>query len=89
MTYSLISLYGRCFTEASKNSFPKLESNDIFQEGDGNFETHNFIMELRHNFIANSGDTESEIGISYMLVPKDDKIENSQIRFGQLKQFAF
>lgn len=89
LTYSLISLYGKCFTDASKNSFPKLESNDLFQEGDGNIETHNFIMELRHQFIAHRGDTESEIGISYMLVPKNDKIENSQIRFGQLKQVAF
>jgi hypothetical protein len=46
-------------------------------------------MELRHQFIAHRGDTESEVGISYMLVPKNDKVENSQIRFGQLKQVAF
>lgn len=89
LTYSSISLYGKCFTDASKNSFPKLESTNLFQEGDGNFETHNFIMELRHQFIAHRGDTESEVGISYMLVPKNDKVENSQIRFGQLKQVAF
>ena len=89
LTYSLISLYGKCFTDASKNNFPKLESSDLFQEGDGNIETHNSMMELRHQFIAHRGDTESEVGISYMLVPKNDKIENSQIRFGQLKQVAF
>jgi hypothetical protein len=89
LTYSLISLYGKCFTDASKNNFPKLESNDLFQLNDGNLETHNFIIELRHQFIAHRGDTESEVCISYLLVPKKDKIENSQIKFGQLKQVAF
>ena len=46
-------------------------------------------MDLRHQFIAHRGETENEIGISYMLVPKKDAVEKAQIRFSQLKQISF
>ncbi len=34
LTYSLIALYGKCFTDASKNSYPKLEPNPLFDENE-------------------------------------------------------
>lgn len=88
LTYSLISLYGKCFTDASKNKFPKLEAN-IFDFQDNLKETHDFLMDLRHQFIAHRGDTESEIGISYMLIPKQKNELQTQIRFRQVKQKSF
>lgn len=89
LSYSLISLYGKCFTDASKNSFPKLEASELFKEGEENCETHKHLMNLRHQFIAHRGETENEIGISYMLVPKKDSLDKIQVRFSQLKMVGF
>lgn len=88
LSYSLISLYGKCFTDASKNNFPKLEGN-IFQGKDDLIETHNYLMNLRHQFIAHRGDTESEIGIAYMLIPKEKNNLQKQIQFSQVKHKSF
>lgn len=89
LTYSLIALYGKCYTDASKNSFPKLEPKNLFDENSSLSETHIFLMTLRHQFIAHRGNTESEIGVSYMIIPKNDGVEESQVRFSQVKQNAF
>lgn len=89
LSYSIISLYGKCFTDASKNSFPKLEPSELLKEGEENFETHKYVMDLRHQFIAHRGDTENEIGIAYMLVPKKDSLDKIQVRFSQIKMVGF
>jgi len=88
LTFSTIALYGKCFTDASKNNYPKLEPNNIFKDQAEFLQTHEFLMGLRHQFIAHRGKTESEIGIAFMLLPKGDDGQ-SQIRFNQLKQFSF
>ena len=88
LSYSLIALYGKCFTDASKNSYPKLEKN-IFEGNEQLLEVHNDLMELRHQFIAHRGDTESEIGIAFMIIPKEGDADKSQIRFSQLKRKTF
>ncbi|MDQ1855627.1 hypothetical protein [Chryseobacterium sp. WLY505] len=89
LTYSLISLYGKCFTDASKNSYPKLEPNSIFKDNPEVGQNHNTLMELRHQFIAHRGETNSEIAISFLLIPKADDLEQTQVRFSQLKQMGF
>lgn len=89
LAYSLISLYGKCFTDASRSSSPKLEAASLFTAGESNYDTHIYIMELRHNFIAHRGETDSEVGVAFMLVPKKDDPDKSQIRFSQLKQISF
>ena len=89
LTYSLISLYGKCFTDASKNRYPKLEPNSLFKDKSNLEEIHNYMMDLRHQFIAHRGETNSEIAISYLLIPKEDDISQTQVRFSQLKQMGF
>jgi hypothetical protein len=89
LSYSLIALYGKCFTDASKNNYPKLEPDHLFKDDQANLETHKFLIELRHQFIAHRGKTESEVGIAYLAVPKEDSLENSQVRFSQLKLTSF
>lgn len=89
LSYSLISLYGKCFTDASRSSFPKLESSELFEEGEDIYETHKYLMDLRHQFIAHRGETENEIGISYMLIPREGSLEQVQVRFSQLKMVGF
>lgn len=89
LCYSMISLYGKCFTDATQNSFPKLEPSNLFQDGDQNGDTHNYLMELRHQFIAHRGDTENEVGISYILIPEDNNMDKMQVRFSQLKLTGF
>lgn len=89
LSYALISLYGKCFTDATKSSFPKLEPSTLFKDGEENYETHKYLMELRHQFIAHRGDTENEIGVSYMLFPKKGSLDKTQLRFSQLKVVGF
>lgn len=88
LTYSIISLYGKCFTDASKNKFPKLEAN-IFEGYMSLIQTHEYLMDLRHQFIAHRGETESEIGIAYMIIPKEIGNTDTQVRFSQVKQKSF
>jgi hypothetical protein len=86
LTYSLISLYGKCFTDASKNKAPKLEATDLFKDRQDLISTHEYLMDLRHNFIAHRGETASEVGIANIYLPKGEgKIE---VGFRQLKQLS-
>lgn len=89
LSYSLISLYGKCFTDASKNSYPKLEANNMFSESNDLLEIHKYLMDLRHQFIAHRGETESEVGIAFMLIPKEKDKTQSQVQFFQVKQKSF
>lgn len=89
LSYSLIALYGKCFTDASKNNYPKLEPDHLLKDDQANLDTHKFLIELRHQFIAHRGKTESEVGIAYLAVPKKDSLEKSQVRFSQLKLTSF
>lgn len=89
LTYSLIALYGKCYTDATKNKSPKLEAKNFIEKDSELMKTHEFLMNLRHQFIAHRGDTESEVGIAYLLIPKNNKSEQSQVRFRQLKQHSF
>lgn len=88
LSFSLISLYGKCFSDASKSNYPKLEPNNLFKENADHYETHENLIHLRHQFIAHRGSTESEVGIAYMAIPKEG-VEKSQLRFSQLKQTSF
>lgn len=89
LTISLISLYGKCFTDASKNSYPKLEPSDLFKNEEKFRVTHEILIDLRHQFIAHRGDTEKEIGIAFVIYPKGNTDEKSQMRFSQIRQTSF
>ena len=89
LTYSLIALYGKCFTDGSQNSNSKLEPNHLFANNEQNMEIHNYMMNLRHQFIAHRGDTESEIGVAFMIIPKKGNVDEKQIQFNQLKRSSF
>ncbi|WP_396162651.1 hypothetical protein [Flavobacterium sp.] len=85
LTYGIISLYGKCFTDASYYKSAKLESKYLFKDDSDNQKTHEYLMKLRHHFIAHRGDTESEVTVAFMLINKADNIE-SQIRYKRLKR---
>ncbi|MGS2761838.1 hypothetical protein [Sinomicrobium sp. M5D2P9] len=89
LNYTLISNYGKCFTDASKSKSPKLEPSKIFENHEDFIKTHEFIMGLRHEFIAHRGKTDSEAGIAFMVFPVGRPDENTQIRFKQLKDISF
>lgn len=88
-TYALIALYGKCFTDATRNSYPKLEPTEIFKFGSEFSQTHDALMELRHQFIAHRGDSEAEIGVSYVLIPKAGGTALTQVRFSGVKKISF
>ena len=65
ITNALISTYGRCFSNATANGYPKIEKKEI---PNNHKEAHDFLMGLRNNFTGHRGKTESEFGIGYMLI---------------------
>ncbi len=85
--YAFISLYGKCFTDASKAKLPKLDA-AIFGEEVVLLKTHESLMELRHHFISHRSETESEMGIALLLLPKEGDTEPI-IKFNQVKRMGF
>src|SRR5690606_12102962 len=84
LTYSLIALYGKCFTDAKKNKNPKLEPSKVYLNHKKFNELHIYLMDLRHNFIAHRGLNDNEIGILFMAISKKN-VNNSKMKFEQLK----
>ncbi len=85
LNYSFIALYGKCFTDASQSKAPKLEAGNIPDET--HRATHDYLMELRHKFIAHRGDTANEVDISVMLFPKQGN-EQTQMRYKQVRRLS-
>lgn len=81
--YSLIAIYGRCFTDASKSKKTKLESKDLFDSGSHMLEksTHEKLIDIRHTFLAHRGDNENEIPVVYLEMPKNEKINDDNLIF--------
>lgn len=79
--YSLISLYGRCFTDSSHSKKPKLETNDLFNSSNDELETHKKLMDIRHTFIAHRGDNDNELPIVYLKIPKNESIKQNNTPF--------
>ena len=72
--YSLISLYGRCFTNAAHSKKPNLSINDVFKglaETNIILQTHLKLFEIRNTFIAHRGDNGNEYPIVYLKIPKN------------------
>lgn len=88
LTYSIISLYGKCFTDATSTNSPKLEANKLFKSKPRLQATHEFLINLRHNFIAHRGDTAAEREVVYLLIP-NNKEKETQIKYGRIKQVSF
>ncbi len=87
LSYALIAIYGKCFTDATKAKLPKLEEKEIFEEGSVHKATHMEIMSLRHNFIAHRGESDFETSATLVLIPRQENAK-SQIRYKQLKQLS-
>ncbi|GAB2564486.1 hypothetical protein [Spirosoma aerophilum] len=65
--HTIIALYGKCFTDATTSKSPKLEVKDCqFNTDLMLLETHNHLIELRHNFVAHRGETAQDVGIAYL-----------------------
>ena len=80
--YSLIILYGRCFSNATKGQKVKLDKEDFFNINDEILLiTHNKIIEIRNNFIAHRGDNENEIPIVYVKIPQGEIPEEYNVEF--------
>jgi len=80
LTYSIVTIYGKCFTKSKVNkeqidlpnyTFPCLEEN-IFKGDENLFETHKYIMNLRNNHFAHRSHTDFEIGGAFSIVPKEE-----------------
>lgn len=79
--YSLIILYGRCFSNATKGQKVKLDKKDFFNISDEVLITHNKIIDIRNNFIAHRGDNENEIPIVYVKIPRGEIPEEYNVEF--------
>lgn len=85
--YSIVVTYARCFTDASKSSNSKLEIKDCFTNNEFDYlKTHSYLMDLRNNFVAHRGDSDNEISVVFMKIPKDDsKYERTEYRIKSVR----
>lgn len=66
--YSIIVIYGKCFTE-NKAGLSKLEKSILDNEEIDSTELSEKLIELRHSFIAHRDDTDKEQAIVVMKIP--------------------
>ena len=81
--HTFLILYGRCFMDATSSKSSKLEK-EIFNDVLIALETHSEIMELRHNFVAHRGESESEVGTAFWILGKNS--QHSEIKLKQIKR---
>lgn len=80
---TIISLYGRQFTDSTTTSSPKLEEKDCFQDTSADiYKMHQKLMSLRHNFISHRGKNYQEHGICYLKIHK--KMCNEEVHVEQV-----
>lgn len=84
--YTIITLYGKCFTDATSSKSAKLELSD-FNEKKELIPYHKEIMDMRHNFVAHRGSSEHEIGVAYLSLGVSDLTR--QVRVSQIKRKSF
>ncbi len=87
LTISTINLYAKCFTQPAQNQVPKLERN-IFQNDNRMMEVHDWIMELRHLFIAHRSESMEEYGIALLLLKKP-QFDSQRLMFHRYKRLEF
>ena len=83
LTYSSIILYSKCFTDSSKANFPKLEANNVYRDNDNLLEFHEYLMQLRHKFLAHRNITSAEVGVAFFAFPKT--LERNQLKYKHFK----
>jgi len=89
LTYGIISLYGKCFTDASKYKSAKLESKFLFKANPKQLKIHEELMNMRHHFIAHRGETDAEVTVAFMLVAMNGDNSKNQMRYKRLKRTGF
>ncbi|MGF1887204.1 hypothetical protein L4D13_13805 [Photobacterium profundum] len=73
LTISFIITYAKCFTEARGRKV-KLEAKDIFRSNPNLYSYHDFLMKLRNNDIAHSGNDSNEAGDAHILLHQDESL---------------
>ena len=81
-SYSIIALYGKCFT-SSDNGYPKLEEKEIFKNRPEFANAHEYLMDLRNRFIAHRTEHIDELGIAYLSIDKETK--RTEMRYSLMK----
>jgi hypothetical protein len=84
---AIVITYGRNFTDASKAQKPKLEIKDCFSPDTKHLEeTHTYLMDIRHNFIAHRGENDNELSLVYLKLPfEETEVKTSNYRIKSLR----
>lgn len=85
--YAIISLYGKCFTNASKSKMPNLGNSD-FDDRPDLLEIHEEVMQIRHNFVAHRGMSNNDASIPYISINKENTNDiRFHVRRGKVEHF--
>jgi hypothetical protein len=80
--YSIITIYGKCFTDASFAKRTKLEIKDCIDTGRVDLlDLHNKILRIRHTFIAHRGDSEYDVSVAFLKLPKSTASIDERIQY--------
>jgi len=87
---AIVITYGRNFTDASRAQKPKLEIKECLTPGNEFLEdAHNYLMDLRHNFVAHRGNNDSELSLVYLKLSKEESdMTKSEYRIKSLRSIS-
>ncbi len=86
--YAIISLYGKCFTNASSSTMPNLQRSDFNNRPDL-LSIHEELMQIRHNFVAHRGLSMNDASIPYLSINKDNANDiRFHVRRGKVEHFS-
>lgn len=73
--HAIVITYGKFYSEASKSNSATLSANEVFKNDKrGLREVHDYLIDIRNNYIAHRGDTDHEQGVVYLSIPKGQTI---------------
>ena len=76
--YAIIITYGKLYSEATKSNSSKLNAKEVFKNDTrGLREVHDYLIDIRNNFIAHRGDTDHEQGVVCLSIPKGKTIRTA------------
>ncbi|MBL7877920.1 MAG: hypothetical protein JNL53_19805 [Cyclobacteriaceae bacterium] len=79
--YTIIILYGKCFADATKAKYPKLEIKDCFKATDSRLlDTHKILIDARNTLVAHRGDSVNDVGVAYLKIQTENGSRQFRVR---------
>ena len=83
---TIITLYSKCFTDATHEKFPKLEPKDLKLYDYGLIDRHNQLMSQRNSLTAHRGSSEFDVNYVYASINLTAKTQKVHVKWYKTHQ---